>query len=140
MPFRPGQSGNPRGRAPGTKNKRTLELEKFRGLARRELIRRVRAGDPIALGYLLDRVYPRLRPVAPTIRLGATNTRDLSAFGRRVLRRLAQGRISADTAAVVLGSLTAQAALIDHVDLVKRIELLEQDDERTERKRRSGNV
>jgi len=54
MPFQPGQSGNPAGRARGSRNKRTVIVEKLWD---------DNAGDPAALRACLDRVAPRRQPL-----------------------------------------------------------------------------
>jgi Family of unknown function (DUF5681) len=65
MPFRPGQSGNPAGRPRGSRNKRTVIVEKLLDDSAGELttaaIARATEGDPAALRACMDRVVPRLR-------------------------------------------------------------------------------
>jgi hypothetical protein len=65
MPFQPGQSGNPAGRPRGSRNRRTIIVEKLLDDSASELttaaIERATAGDPAALRACMDRVVPRLR-------------------------------------------------------------------------------
>jgi len=65
MPFQPGQSGNPAGRVPGSRNKRTIISEKLFDDSAGELtaavIARATEGDPAALRVCVDRILPRLR-------------------------------------------------------------------------------
>jgi hypothetical protein len=65
MPFQPGQSGNPAGRAPGSRNKRTVIVEKLFDDSAGDLtsaaITQATAGDPAALRVCMDRVAPRVR-------------------------------------------------------------------------------
>ncbi len=65
MPFRPGQSGNPAGRPRGSRNRRTIIVEKLLDDSAGELtkaaIARATGGDPAALRACMDRVAPRLR-------------------------------------------------------------------------------
>jgi hypothetical protein len=65
MPFQPGQSGNPAGRAPGSRNKRTVIVDKLLDDSAGELtkaaITQATAGEPAALRACMDRVAPRLR-------------------------------------------------------------------------------
>lgn len=126
MPFKPGVSGNPSGRPKGCLNRSTREILRYRKLALRELLRHVRKGDLTALSLLLARTHPAIRPVAPTIRVKAS-TKNLGMFGRKVLQRVAAGRVSPDTAASVLAALNSQATLLQHTDLLARIEALEAD-------------
>jgi len=70
MPFKPGQSGNPAGRPPGSRNKKTLaldgELQEQAAEAAKNLIERAKGGDLAAMRMCLDRFAPtgRNRPVA----------------------------------------------------------------------------
>ena len=65
MPFQPGQSGNPAGRPPGSRNKRNLVVENRLDDNAGELIAaaisRAIDGDPAALRACMDRLAPRLR-------------------------------------------------------------------------------
>jgi hypothetical protein len=65
MRFQAGQSGNPAGRPPGSRNKRTIIAEKLLDDRAGELttaaITQATGGDPAALRACMDRVVPRLR-------------------------------------------------------------------------------
>jgi hypothetical protein len=65
MRYQPGQSGNPAGRPPGSRNKSTVIVEKLLDDSAGELttaaIDQATGGDPAALRACLDRVTPRLR-------------------------------------------------------------------------------
>ncbi len=65
MPFQSGQSGNPAGRPRGSRNRRTIIVEKLLDDSAGELttaaIARATEGDPAALRACMDRVAPRLR-------------------------------------------------------------------------------
>jgi Family of unknown function (DUF5681) len=65
MTFQPGQSGNPAGRPRGSRNKRTIIVEKLLDDSAGDLttaaITRATEGDPAALRACMDRVAPRLR-------------------------------------------------------------------------------
>jgi hypothetical protein len=65
MRFQPGQSGNPAGRPPGSRNKRTIIAEKLLDDSAGELttaaIKCATEGDPAALRACMDRIVPRLR-------------------------------------------------------------------------------
>src|SRR5712691_1165149 len=70
MHFTPGQSGNPAGRPPGARNKRTLALEAlFNAEAEetvKEIIERAKRGEPAAMRLCMERAVPtgRNRPLA----------------------------------------------------------------------------
>jgi len=65
MPFQPGQSGNPAGRPPGSRNKRTIIAEKLlddsAGKLTEAAIACATAGDPAALRACMDRIAAPLR-------------------------------------------------------------------------------
>ena len=62
MPFEPGQSGNPAGKAKGTRNKVTLAIEALLDGEAEELTRKAielaKAGDMAALRLCMDRLAP----------------------------------------------------------------------------------
>src|SRR5215207_9353524 len=68
--FQPGQSGNPSGRPPGSRNKTTLAVDALlEGEAEtltRKAIELAKAGDLVALRLCLDRICPprKERPVS----------------------------------------------------------------------------
>ena len=73
MPFSKGQSGNPAGRAPGSRNRRTLAFEAAFEVHGETLIDRIaeraKGGDPTAMRLCMERLLPmgRERPVALTL-------------------------------------------------------------------------
>jgi hypothetical protein len=68
-PWKPGQSGNPTGKAKGTRNRTTLAMEALLDGEAEEITRKAiglaKDGDPTALRMVLDRLIPprRDRPV-----------------------------------------------------------------------------
>src|SRR5713226_2536232 len=107
MKFQPGQSGNPAGRPPGSRNKKTLaaeallegELERLT----REAIDRAMDGDPLLLRLCITRLMPAPR-------------------GRRVQLDLAGGGTATDVAEVI----ELQRRTVESVDLERRLAHLEQ--------------
>jgi len=65
MPFQPGQSGNPAGRPPGSRNKRAIIVDQLlddsANAVTTAAIKRATEGDPTALRACLDRIAPQLR-------------------------------------------------------------------------------
>ena len=65
MRFQPGQSGNPAGRPRGSRNRRTIIVEKLlddsAGTLTKAAITLATEGDPAALRACLDRLTPRQR-------------------------------------------------------------------------------
>lgn len=127
--FKPGKSGNPKGRPVGIIDRRT----KWRDTLRAELpdlLKRLvvlaRAGDVQALKLILDRVAPPLRPQAEPVEIPAVATAvSLGAKARAVLDALGAGQLTADSAADVLAALGSIARIVEHDELAARIAALE---------------
>jgi hypothetical protein len=125
--FKPGQSGNPGGKAPGTKSRTTLLRESLADhlpdiLDR--LVEQANAGDLQAIKVLLDRVMPALRPIDSPVRLSLGE--DLGANGRAILAAAASSEITPDQAAKLLQGVGALARVIEIDELAKRVAALEE--------------
>ena len=124
MRFEPGQSGNPAGRPPGSRNKKTLEIEEL--LAQRaeatvrEILDRTDRGDPAAMRLCMERVLPTgaNRPVA--IELPPVDTPDdVAAATRVVMKALAAGAISARETINLLTVVERLARLAERVQQMR---------------------
>jgi hypothetical protein len=100
MKSQPGQSGNPAGRPPGSRNKKTLEMEEMLAeraeAAVKNMLDRAERGEPTAMRLCMERIAPTgaNRPVA--IELPPVDTPDdVAAATRVVMKALAAGAISA---------------------------------------------
>jgi hypothetical protein len=102
--FMAGQSGNPAGKKPGTRNRATLLCEELTdGEATRVariLIDKALAGDAVAARFLIDRLMPRPRDRAIEL--------DLPAGGRAIDALAAS---NATVAAMAAGEITPDEAL-----------------------------
>jgi hypothetical protein len=99
----PGQSGNPAGKKPGTRNRasrlRELLADGDEALAAKVLMDRVRAGDGVAARFVLDRLFPK--PRDREIDLGLPPPEEgttLVEMFDRVLWLMAAGEITIDEA------------------------------------------
>ena len=131
MTFKPGQSGNPGGRAVGSRNKKTLAAEAALFDHAKELVddlvRRAKNGEPAAMRLAMERILPagRGRPLPidlPSIR----STEDAHAAVDVIMDALKEGAISAreavDLLRVVEG-LTRLTAVIPFIQKVARREV-----------------
>jgi hypothetical protein len=104
--FKPGQSGNPAGKKPGTRNRATRALEELlegQGEAlTQKAIDMALAGDVTALKLCIDRIFPvrKDRPVSfplPPI----TSARDAAEIAAAVAQAVAAGHITPSEAAEI---------------------------------------
>tara|TARA_R110002110_G_scaffold301156_1_gene515221 strand:- start:183302 stop:183724 length:423 start_codon:yes stop_codon:yes gene_type:complete len=127
--FKPGESGNPDGRPPGSKNKSTLLLERL-GDDIDALLnatkRKAMKGDMQAMKILLDRALPVRRPTLPTISVpGLQEAMTLTEKGQAVLNAIGNSEIPPDVGASLLNALGNVSRLVEVDELLKRVEKLE---------------
>jgi Family of unknown function (DUF5681) len=126
-PFKPGQSGNPKGRPPGSGKVAKLResIEQHVPSIIEALVQKALMGDAGAARVLIERVIPPLKAAElPTpIALPATG---LSDQGRAILDAAGSGTLAPGQAGALLSGLGALAKLIETTELVERIKALEQ--------------
>lgn len=124
--WKPGQSGNPRGRPAGSgkvAELRALITEHVPEIIQR-LIVQAKEGDPTAARLLLERVLPPVRAVEPAAPLELPDT-SLADQGRAVLAAVGAGELAPGQGAQLLGGLGSLAKLIETDELARRIDALE---------------
>jgi len=130
-PFRPGQSGNPKGRPKGSRNRTTLAVESLLDGQAETLTQKAidlaLSGDLIALRICLDRILPvrKDRPiefVLPPIETVADAPRAISAITSAVAR----GEITANEAADVSRLVEIFVRATEACDLEKRLKTVEE--------------
>lgn len=133
-PFQKGQSGNPSGRPPGSRNRVLVALDQAgedaapRLLA--TLIKAGMAGDVAAAKLVMDRIWPaqKSRPVAldlPAI----TDAGSLLAAMSRIIEATARGEISPDEAQGFAAIVESTRKTIETAEIERRISELEAADE-----------
>lgn len=125
--WKPGQSGNPKGRKAGTG-----EVAKIRAAIAEKvpeivdsLLTRALEGDTGAARLLLERTVAPLKAMEPAQPMSIPNG-SLADQGKAVLGLVAAGELPAGQGAVMLGTLGALAKLIEADQLEARIAALEQ--------------
>lgn len=129
-PFKPGQSGNPAGKAPGTRHRITRAIEALLEGEHEKLTRKAidmaLEGDGPALRLCLERLAPVRKGAPIAIELppvkSAADAVDASAT---VLAAVAAGDITPGEAGAVMTLLTAHKSIIEVGDLAARVAALE---------------
>lgn len=130
-PFQAGQSGNPAGKAKGTRNGTTVAMEKMFEDEAREITRKVielaKDGDTVALRLCLDRLMPirKDRPILFTLPPIDTPA-DLTKATNALLQGVASGEITPSEAAELSKLIDAHVKAIEAVEFASRLAALEQ--------------
>jgi len=127
MAWKPGQSGNPKGRPPSSS---VAQLRAQLGEHLPELVQRVLlqalAGDTTAQRLLLDRVWPALKPEQlPVVLADYSADSPLMQQGKAIMQAMAQGDIPPDVANDLLGGLARMAGIKVVDELEERIRAME---------------
>jgi hypothetical protein len=128
--WKPGQSGNPRGKPKGARNHVLLALDKIGGEAAQAVLEKAveaaKGGDARAAELILSRVWParKGRPVALTLPPVLTAA-DLPAALAAVVAAAAAGDLTTEEAAAVAGVLDMQRKAIETADIERRLAALE---------------
>lgn len=124
--WKPGQSGNPKGRPPGTG-----EVAKMRAAITgnvpailESLTTAALAGDVQAARLLLERALPPIKPVEQSQPLSLPDG-TLTEQGRAVLASVASGELAPGQGAALLGAIGTLARVSEVDELARRIEALE---------------
>jgi hypothetical protein len=130
--FEPGQSGNPRGRPRGARNKATLAVEALlEGEAEalsRKAVELALAGDVTALRLCLDRLMPPRRDRPVTLDLPAISTAaDVIGASAALVSAAAAGEVTPSEAAQLARLVEVHVRAIETHELHERIARLEAD-------------
>lgn len=127
--FKPGQSGNPRGRPKGAKAGSVQALRERLGqdvgAIMATVVQSAMQGDVAAAKLVLERILPALKPqeLATPMHLPSDGT--LTDQGRAVLGAVAAGQVPPSTGTALIGALASMARVTEIDELVRRIEALE---------------
>src|SRR4051794_27887431 len=128
--FQKGQSGNPRGRPPGARNRATQAVQAMLdGEAEaitRKAVELAKAGDTVALRLCLDRLAPVRKDRPVTFALPAIETpADLPKASAALLEAVASGELTPSEAAELGKLVEAHVRAIEATELQARLERLE---------------
>lgn len=122
--FKPGQSGNPRGRPPGAVSKLRKALQDKSGDILQAMIKNALDGDTAAQKALLDKVLPNMKSIAPMVELGKFEG-SLVGRAEAILEAVASGQVAPDVGAVLVQSIGTLAKVAEVTELEERLESLE---------------
>ncbi len=125
--WKPGQTGNPKGRPPGQS-----EITRLRAAIAEhvpsileQLVTAAKAGDVQAARLILERVLPPIKAIEQAVELQLPDGGTLTAQGRAVLSAVAAGELAPSQGAALLGAIGALARVTEIDELAARITALE---------------
>ncbi|MFZ2300755.1 MAG: DUF5681 domain-containing protein [Gallionella sp.] len=125
--WKPGESGNPTGRTPGSGAVAKLRESIAQHLPAiiTRLVTQARAGDAQAARLLLERVLPPMKAVEQAVSLTLPADAGLTAQGAAIVKAVADGALAPGQGAQLLTGLGSLARIREIDELEKRISLLE---------------
>ena len=125
--WKPGVSGNPKGKTPGSG-----ELQKLRATLAADvpgilagLVTAAKAGDTQAARLILERILPPVKAIEQAVKLQLPNDGTLTAKASAVLSAAAAGELAPGQAAQLIAALGTLAKISEVDELVARITALE---------------
>ncbi|MFO1267140.1 MAG: hypothetical protein U1F67_10430 [Rubrivivax sp.] len=126
--WKPGESGNPEG---GRLNRAYLLRKQLLDAAPDVIAKTIelaKAGDPVALRLVLERVLPALRTEARLLELALPEGATLTEQAKALVEAAAKGELPTDHAAELVRALTGVVTVEQGDELRKRLEALEHAD------------
>jgi hypothetical protein len=129
--WKPGQSGNPRGKPTGTRNKATMAVLALMETGAEEITRAVidaaRSGDLSAARLVLERLAPPMRERPIFIDLPDTATgAGINQAQQTILEAVGAGELLPGEGQVLAGIVEARRKAIETLELERRIAVLEE--------------
>lgn len=125
--WKPGTSGNPNGRPPGTSA--AQKLRAAIGDCVPEIIQKLteqaKGGDVGAARLLLERVLPPIKASEEAQPISIPEDGDLTQKGHAVLRAAASGQIPVSQAAALMTAINGLARVVEVDDFDRRLKALE---------------
>lgn len=125
--WKPGVSGNPKGKTPGSG-----ELQKLRATLAADvpgilagLVTAAKAGDTQAARLILERILPPVKAIEQAVELQLPNDGTLTAKASAVLSAAAAGELAPGQAAQLIAALGTLAKISEVDELAARITALE---------------
>ena len=129
--WQPGQSGNPKGRPVGSRNKKNVIAEEFAkdgSAVARVVMDAALAGDMQAANMVLQRLSPPLRARVGKVTFQLTPDAPLSEQAAQILQAVSDGQIDPDTGKLLIDCIQSVAGIRAVDELEARLIALEQKD------------
>lgn len=128
--WKPGQSGNPKGRPRGSRNRVTLvalaAMEDGADAIARKVVEMAKGGDISAARLVLERLVPPVKERPIAISLPDTSTAEgVVEAQSAILRAVAAGELLPGEAATLSGIVEARRKALETQELEQRIRVLE---------------
>lgn len=134
--FKKGETGNPNGRPPGSKNKRTVIREALAKVYDNgeegfwlAVAEKAKEGDGTAMTMLAARLIAPLRASDATVKLEGLDAGSLVEKAERIVASMGEGELSPSEATAMVNAIATLCRVQETDDLVKRIEALESQQE-----------
>lgn len=127
--WQPGQSGNPKGRPSGSRNKKNIIAEEFAkdgSAVARVVMDAALAGDMQAANMVLQRLSPPLRARAEKVTFQLTPDAPLSEQAAQILQAVSDGQIDPDTGKLLIDCIQSVAGIRAVDELEARLAALEE--------------
>ncbi len=128
--WQPGQSGNPKGRPRGSRNRVTLvalaAMEEGAEAIARKIVDMAKTGDMSAARLVLERLLPPAKERPIFLALPDTNTADgIAEAQQAILQAVAAGDLLPGEGATMAGIVEARRKAVETLELEQRITALE---------------
>ena len=127
--WQPGQSGNPKGRPVGSRNKKNViaeEFEKDGSAVARVVMGAALEGDMQAANMVLQRLSPPLRARAEKVTFELSPDAPLHQQANQVLASVAEGAIDPETGKLLIDCIQSVAGIRAVDELEARLQALEE--------------
>lgn len=129
--WKPGQSGNPAGKKPGSRNRATQMVLALMETGAEEItqavIQAAKDGDLSAARLVLERLAPPLRERPVSLALPATDTAEgISQAQQAVLEAVGAGELLPGEGQVLAGILEGRRKALETLELERRVAALEE--------------
>jgi hypothetical protein len=131
MPFEKGESGNPAGRAPGSRNRATLLMESLMAddaeAIGRKAVAMAKEGDLAAIRLCVDRLAPKRKGTPVPFELPPLEKpADGAAAAAKIAAGVASGELTPSEAAELANVVDVYVRAVDSKDFDERLTALEQ--------------